>query len=159
MGDEAFFARINASASTAGEGASGWGDLSAHWDASSFETALRAPAGAEARSRLVAALVESFFQSYRDVAQGSGEGVRAAGRGARDSLAARARDLGYDALVLFLDELILWLATHAADLGFLNAEGPKVSKLVEAQTAGRGRSRSSASWRDSATCASWWASR
>ena len=39
--------------------------------------------------------------------------------------------------MLFLDELILWLATHAADLQFLNEEGPKVSKLVEAETAGR----------------------
>ena len=136
MGDEAFFARINASASTAGEGASGWGDLSAHWDASSFETALGAPAGAEARSRLVAALVESFFQSYRDVAQGSGEAFVPLDEGLA-IVSRHARDLGYDALVLFLDELILWLATHAADLGFLNAEGPKVSKLVEAQTAGR----------------------
>ena len=52
-------------------------------------------------------------------------------------ISRHARDLGYDALVLFLDELILWLATHAADLRFLNTEGPKVSKLVEAQTAGR----------------------
>ena len=39
--------------------------------------------------------------------------------------------------MLFLDELILWLATHAADQKFLNAEGPKVSKLVEAESADR----------------------
>lgn len=52
-------------------------------------------------------------------------------------ISRHARDLGYDALVLFLDELILWLATHAADFRFLNEEGPKVSKLVEAETAGR----------------------
>ena len=29
-----------------------------------------------------------------------------------------AKGLEYDAVVLFLDELILWLASHAADLGF-----------------------------------------
>ena len=136
IGDETFFARVNeAAASTAGA-AAGWGDLSARWDAASFEAALDAPAGAEERSRLVAALVDSFFRGYRDVARGSGEAFVPLDEGLA-VIARHARDLGYDALVLFLDELILWLATHAADLRFLNEEGPKVSKLVEAETAGR----------------------
>ena len=39
--------------------------------------------------------------------------------------------------MLFLDELILWLASHAADLAFVNEEGQKLAKLVEAQTADR----------------------
>ena len=136
MGDESFFAELNAATSSTGGGAAGWGDLSAHWDASSFETALGAPAGAEERSRLVAALIDSFFRGYRDVARGSGEAFVPLDEGLA-IVSRHARDLGYDALVLFLDELILWLATHAADLGFLNEEGPKVSKLVEAETAGR----------------------
>ena len=136
IGDEAFFRRLNAGASGAGEGASGWGDLSAHWDDTTFEVAHGAAAGAEERSRLVAALIGSFFRSYRDVAQGSGEAFIPLDEGLA-VVSRHARDLGYDALVLFLDELILWLATHAADLQFLNAEGPKVAKLVEAQTAGR----------------------
>ena len=136
MGDEAFFAELNAATSSAGGGPAGWGDLSAHWDASSFETALAAPAGAEERSRLVAALIDSFFRGYRDVARGSGEAFVPLDEGLA-IVSRHASDLGYDALVLFLDELILWLATHAADLGFLNEEGPKVSKLVEAETAGR----------------------
>ena len=136
IGDLTFFSRINAATSSTGESASGWGDLSPRWDASSFEDALAARAGAEARSRLVAALVGSFFQSYGDVALGSGEAFVPLDEGLA-IISRHARDLGYDALVLFLDELILWLATHAADLRFLNTEGPKVSKLVEAQTAGR----------------------
>ena len=136
MGDESFFAELSAATSSTGGGAAGWGDLSAHWDASSFETALGAPAGAEERSRLVAALIDSFFRGYRDVARGSGEAFVPLDEGLA-IVSRHARDLGYDALVLFLDELILWLATHAADLGFLNEEGPKVSKLVEAETAGR----------------------
>ena len=69
MGDEAFFAEFNAATSSTGGGAAGWGDLSAHWDASSFETALGAPAGTEECSRLVAALIDSFFRGYRDVAR------------------------------------------------------------------------------------------
>ena len=136
IGDEAFFAHINESTSTTGEGAAGWGDLSAQWDAASFEAALDAPAGAEERSRLVAALVDSFFRGYHDVARGSVEAFVPLDDGLA-VIARHARDLGYDALVLFLDELILWLATHAADLDFLNEEGPKVSKLVEAEAAGR----------------------
>ena len=129
-------ARLNETASSTGEGAAGWGELSAQWEASTFEAALDAPAGAEERSRLVAALIDSFFQGYRDVARGSAEAFVPLDDGLA-VISRHARDLGYDALVLFLDELILWLATHAADLSFLNEEGPKVSKLVEAETAGR----------------------
>ena len=136
IGDEAFFARVNETAASTAGTAAGWGDLSARWDAASFEAALGAPAGAEERSRLVAALVDSFFRGYRDVARGSDEAFVPLDEGLA-VIARHARDLGYDALVLFLDELILWLATHAADLRFLNEEGPKVSKLVEAETAGR----------------------
>ena len=136
IGDETFFARLNETAAGAAEGAAGWGDLSAQWDASTFEAALGAPAGAEERSRLVAALIDSFFRGYRDVARGSDEAFVPLDEGLV-VISRHARDLGYHALVLFLDELILWLATHAADLRFLNEEGPKVSKLVEAETAGR----------------------
>ena len=136
VGDETFFARLNETASSTGEGAAGWGELSAQWDASTFEAALAAPAGAEERSRLVAALIDSFFRGYRDVARGSDEAFVPLDEGLV-VISRHARDLGYDALVLFLDELILWLATHAADLSFLNEEGPKVSKLVEAETASR----------------------
>ena len=48
-------------------------------------------------------------------------------------LSQHARDLGYDGLVLFLDELILWLASRAADLAFVH-QGQKLAKLVESQT-------------------------
>ncbi len=40
-------------------------------------------------------------------------------------------------MVLFLDELILWLASQAADLAFVNREGQKMAKLVEAMSADR----------------------
>ncbi len=136
IGDEAFFSQLNEAPAGAAGTAAGWGDLSARWDAASFEAALGAPAGAEERSRLVAALVDSIFSGYRKVARGSGEDFVPLDEGLA-VIARHARDLGYDALVLFLDELILWLATHAADLEFLNQEGSKVSKLVEAETAGR----------------------
>ena len=133
IGDEQFFSTVNATASGTG---AGWGELAAVWDAASFDAAVEAPADTEARSRLVGALVDSFFQGYRDVARSSGEAFVSLDDGLA-IISRHARDLGYDGLVLFLDELILWLATHAADLAFLNAEGPKVSKLVEAEAADR----------------------
>ena len=132
LGDEAFFERLNRAAGTGG----GWGELEAAWDADSFELALEAPPGADERSRLIGALVEEFFQSYKEVARGSEEAYVPLDDGLA-IISRHAQALGYDALVLFLDELILWLATHAADQRFLNTEGPKVSKLVEAERADR----------------------
>lgn len=133
IGDAAFFEQLNRS--SAGTG-SGWGDLEADWDATSFELALDAPPGSDERSRLIGALVDSFFQSYKEVARGSQEAFVSLDDGLA-IISRHAQSLGYDALVLFLDELILWLATHAADQRFLNVEGPKVSKLVEAESAQR----------------------
>src|SRR5205085_4878609 len=52
-------------------------------------------------------------------------------------LSQHARDLGYDALLLFLDELILWLATRSVDLDFVKREAAKLTNLVEAQTPDR----------------------
>ena len=52
-------------------------------------------------------------------------------------ISRHAQDLGYDGLILFLDELILWLASHAADLAFVHREGQKLAKLVESQTPDR----------------------
>ena len=52
-------------------------------------------------------------------------------------ISAHAKSLGYDGLILFLDELILWLATHSADLNFVQTEGNKLAKLVESRKAER----------------------
>ena len=137
MGDETFFVRINETRLKTWRvepPAGGICPRTGTHRASRRRSA--APAGAEERSRLVAALIDSFFQGYRDVARGSDEAFIPLDEGLA-VVSRHARDLGYDGLVLFLDELILWLATHAADLRFLNEEGPKVSKLVEAETAGR----------------------
>ncbi|MEJ2388649.1 MAG: phage resistance protein, partial [Chromatiaceae bacterium] len=133
MGNAAFFERLNRSAAGGG---GGWGELEADWDPASFDLALDAPPGSDERSRLIGALVEEFFQSYKEVARGSREAYVSLDDGLA-IISRHAQSLGYDALVLFLDELVLWLATHAADQRFLNAEGPKVSKLVEAERADR----------------------
>ena len=139
LGDAAFFERLNRSASSSGEGGGGrggWGKLEAAWDAPGFDAALEAPPGSDERSRLIGALVEEFFQAYKDVARGNLEAFVTLDDGLT-IISRHAQALGYDALVLFLDELILWLATRSTDHAWLASETPKISKLVETESAGR----------------------
>jgi hypothetical protein len=132
MGDGAFFAALKEGAG----GASDFGDVDAGWDAARFDGAVEADPGSEERSQLISALVGKFFGSYDTQAGGRGEAFVSLDKGL-SVISRHARDLGYDALILFLDELILWLASHAADLKFVHQEGQKLAKLVEAQTADR----------------------
>jgi hypothetical protein len=81
-------------------------------------------------------LIDAFFGAARGVAADGKESFVPLDEGLA-VMARHAQSLGYDTLVLFLDELILWLASHAADLEFVNREGQKVAKLVEAMTAER----------------------
>ncbi len=132
MGDAVFFSAL-------GEGPVGdsdFGDVDAGWDATRFESALEADPGSEERSQLISALVGKFFGSYDTQASGRGEAFVSLDKGL-SVISRHAQSLGYDALILFLDELILWLASHAADLKFVHQEGQKLAKLVEAQTADR----------------------
>ena len=46
-------------------------------------------------------------------------------------IAAHAKSLGYDGLVLFLDELILWLASRIHDQRFVSREADKITNFVE----------------------------
>lgn len=139
-GDEAFFARLNHRRDTESE----WGDLEGAWDAESFEAAMLEPPSGEQRQTLVGDLVGRIFTSYADVALAkAGDRSRSGSEAFVDIdtglaiMSQHARGLGYDAVILFLDELILWLATRAADVNFVSAEGAKLSKLVEAQRADR----------------------
>jgi hypothetical protein len=128
IGDDAFFTQLSD-----GHEDDGW---NAPWDAPSFEAATLEPPEGEERQRLVADLIDRFFHSYRDVATARGEAFVNLDTGLA-ILSQHARNLGYDAVILFLDELILWLATAAANVSFVSTEGSKLSKLVEAQRADR----------------------
>jgi hypothetical protein len=128
MGDGPFFEVLNEGK----ERDSDWGELGQAWDAERFDAALRAAPGSEERSRLVGELVGTLFTSYAAAMQGQDEVYVPLDRGL-SIISRHARDLGYQALILFLDELILWLASHAADSGFVRREIQKVAQLVEAQ--------------------------
>jgi hypothetical protein len=134
MDDGPFFERLNAA--HGGGGAGGWGDLESAWDAARFESAMEADPGSEERTRVVSDLVGTFFRSYSVQAEGQREAYLSMDKGLC-VLSQHARDLDYDALLLFLDELILWLATRSVDLDFVKREAAKLTNLVEAQTPDR----------------------
>ncbi|MGV3722759.1 MAG: phage resistance protein, partial [Actinomycetota bacterium] len=132
LGDEKFFVGLSEGA----DEESGWGDLADQWDAARFESAMLAAPGQEERGRLISALIKRYFSSYDTQAGGRGEAFVSLDQGL-SVISQHAKALGYDALILFLDELVLWLASHAADVGFIHREGQKLAKLVEAQSAER----------------------
>lgn len=132
MGDDRFFADLNGGRTAA----DGWGDIGDVWDPASFDAATLERPEAEDRVRLVGDLIGTFFASYADVAAARGEAFVDLDTGLA-IMSAHAQRLGYDAVLLFLDELILWLATHAGDVDFVATEGSKLSKLVEAQRSDR----------------------
>ncbi len=134
-GDEPFFRRLNAGQDTASAGGSGgWGELEATWDAASFEAAANASPDSEAHLRLVSTLLKTVASSHAEVISHRGGNFVRFDKGL-SIIAQHAASLGYDAVILFLDELILWLAMKSADHGFVRREVPKLTNLVEAQSA------------------------
>ncbi|MEJ7765398.1 MAG: hypothetical protein WKF86_07870, partial [Acidimicrobiales bacterium] len=131
MGDGAFFAKLNSG------GGGGWGDLGGStWDPASYAAARRAPVGSGQRHALLSAVVTTLLPAYASVARGRGEAYVGLDEGLA-ALSQHARDLGFSAVVLFLDEVVLWLASRIANLEFVTSEGAKLAKLVEAENADR----------------------
>lgn len=140
IGDGPFFTKLNEGATGGGAGdggvgGGGWGEFDSGWDGVSFEAAMLEPPNGEERSRLVGDLITQFFSAYRTLA-GTGESFVSLDDGL-SIMSRHAKALGYDAVILFLDELVLWLASHAADVNFVSREGTKLVKLVEATNADR----------------------
>ncbi len=129
LGDEKFFATLNQGKTTSG-GGGGWGSLN-KWTSATFDQATKAPPTEESRRRLVSALVETHFPAMRSTTEfvSIDDGLAI--------MSAHAKGLGFDALILFLDELILWLASHAADVNFVSREAQKIPKIVESQNSNR----------------------
>ncbi len=138
MGDDKFFEELNGGVKQA---ASGWGKLAEarKWDGATFEAAAGATYVGEVdrdaqspRAKLFSDLVRTFFKSWtaqqgRFVDLDTGLGV----------MSRHAKSLGFDAIVLYLDELVLWLAGNAGVPGFVGRETQKMVKLKEAQDADR----------------------
>lgn len=131
-GDELFFKRLNAGQGSGG----GWGELEGTWDVGTFDEAAAASPDSEQHLRLVSTLLKTVASSHAEVVSHRGGNFVRFDKGL-SLISQHAKSQGYDALILFLDELILWLATNSADLGFINREAAKLTNLVEAQSAER----------------------
>jgi hypothetical protein len=127
FGDEAFFKVLNESRAAK----AGWGQIAAPWTPARFDTAMLAPPKDPEHQALVKQLgahyraAQDVLSEYVDLDDGL------------SILSRHTKELGYDGLVLFLDELMLWLASHASDHSFLENETAKLAKLVEPQNPNR----------------------
>ncbi|MEM9351602.1 MAG: phage resistance protein, partial [Planctomycetota bacterium] len=131
-GDEAFFNRLN----EGNNPDSGWGALETQWSAESFERAAASDPASEEHRRLLSALLRTVASSHAEVITNRG-GMFVRFDEGLSIMSRHARDLGYDALVLFLDELILWLSQRASDLDYVREQASKITSLVESQSADR----------------------
>ncbi|MEZ5229960.1 MAG: hypothetical protein R2710_25845 [Acidimicrobiales bacterium] len=132
LGEEKFLAAINENAG----GGDDWGEFGTTWTTAKVDEALAAPATDEDRLELVKAYIATFRGATRLEASSTGEGFIDLDRGL-GAISRHAKTLGYDGIVLFLDELILWLAANIGDLKFVQEQSQKLTKLVEARDADR----------------------
>ncbi|MDC3959008.1 hypothetical protein KEG38_34455 [Polyangium jinanense] len=119
LGDEKFFAAFPSNKS----GGDDWGELGG-WDRARFEAAMELAGSAEAR-----ALAGELAKTPWLEGMAAGADLVKLGPGLQ-ILAEHLARLGYEGVILFLDELVLWLSTFQ-DPKKLALETPKVSTLVE----------------------------
>lgn len=131
IGDDQFFTGLNGGVD--GASADPWAGLlgSGTWAPSTYDAARSAALGAESRQQLVTALVQRYFTSYTRQASYVDLDTGLA------AIAQHAKGLGYDAVVLFLDELVLWLAFQVQNREFFARESQKLTKLVESAVGSR----------------------
>jgi hypothetical protein len=132
IGDAAFFAQLGGAADD------GWGDLGGAWDASRFDRAIATDESDPERLSLISTLLDKvpMFRPMAEAFANTGNQYVPFDEGLR-RIAAHAQKLGYEQMVLCLDELILWLAQHATEQEFLNREIEKLVQLVEANAGDR----------------------
>jgi len=133
LGEDGFFAELNASESDGSGDGGGWGELTAAWTAETYDEARRARSGDAQRGRLGGAIVQRLLPGFRDAMRGNATGYVDLDVGLAE-LSRHAAQRGNDALILFLDELILWLGSRIRDTAFVEREGQKLIKLIEFTT-------------------------
>jgi len=131
MGDDAFYVGLNGDGVAAS--ADPWAALlgSGTWTPGTYAAARAAGPGSENRQQLVTVLVQKYFRAYTQQASFVDLDTGLA------AMSTHAKGLGYDAVVLFLDELVLWLAFAVQDKEFFRRESQKITKLVESTTGTR----------------------
>lgn len=95
------------------------------WSLERYQAARTSPAQSAERLSLVSSLMGTY---YKEVIR-SGQYVNL--DTGLSIMSSHAKTLGYDAVVLFLDELVLWLAFGMHEPEFFRRESQKLTKLVE----------------------------
>ncbi|ORT59286.1 PglY protein [Streptomyces sp. CB03238] len=106
------------------------------WSSAELDRAFAAPPGSEERERLVSALLTGPMAAYTQAARGDAHSFIPLENGLK-VISRHARSLGYDGVVLFLDELILWLQAHMGDQDFVRDQVQRLVKLIESADSGR----------------------
>ncbi|MFI5650514.1 hypothetical protein ACIA71_04800 [Streptomyces anulatus] len=106
------------------------------WTTAELNVAFDAPPGDKLRERLVAALVNGPMKSYAASAAGSAGAYVSLDDGL-SVISNHARSIGYDGVVLFLDELILWLQSRLRERTWVNEQIQNLVKLIESDNPDR----------------------
>lgn len=106
------------------------------WTGAELDAAFTAGPGTAARRALESALLSGPMSAYARGATGDADAFVPLENGL-SVIAQHARDLGYDGLILFIDELILWLQAHMSNQEFVNTQVSKLVKLIESGVADR----------------------
>ena len=112
-------------------GSDGWGDFSGEgsWTEAAYRETASGDRGREERAKLAGLLLERVIPGAEDTL----DDRRVAFDEGLERITQHAQGLGYAAVVLFLDELILWLASRSGDTKLIGEESEKLVQLVEAQ--------------------------
>ncbi|MFF3722028.1 hypothetical protein ACFYYM_06570 [Streptomyces erythrochromogenes] len=147
IGDEAFIKLLPAPVSAPQSAAAGGSDdgdelkpigavPAVGWTGETLKTSFSAPAGDPQRDRLLTALFQGPYKHYAETVSGDAGAYIAFDDGLSE-MSKHARMLGYDGVVLFLDELVLWLQARMSDRTFINDEVQKLVKLIESSNPDR----------------------
>ncbi|WP_123562585.1 BREX-2 system ATPase PglY [Kitasatospora cineracea] len=144
VGDEKFIAGLAGGAANAVDEDDEWGEAFS-WSSALLDTALTAEqldstdanlnivsptTPAELRAKLVHDAIAGWFPGFAQNAKEDEFGFISLDAGLA-VIAAHAKALGYDGLILFMDELILWLANRIHDQKFVSREADKITNFVE----------------------------
>ncbi|MDT0304252.1 phage resistance protein [Streptomonospora wellingtoniae] len=145
LGDDAFIAGLPALSDDGSGDEQQWGQwaTSRTWTPELLDQAFAVPSGtddkdaARLRLQLVSALLHHHFTRYADTVHGSAEAFVTMDEGL-SIISRHAKDeLGCDAVILLLDELILRFTRFIGKESVINEEVQRVAKLVESSESHR----------------------
>lgn len=107
-----------------------WGESEKFWTPARLDEAFAAAYSDDLRRKLVNDLLTTWNKGFFSNAREDAEAFVSLDRGLTE-VSRHAKELGYDGLILFLDELILWLANSIGDQQFVSREIQKITNFVE----------------------------